>query len=174
VCVWGGGRGAHWPLIINATSKIVAMCEAGHNFSPQLQSSILALAIYHAFVATPEMGHWHCLTTDNSLGKLKVRGGYSWILHVVDRGKASSQRCSRAQKVLLAEHNMLVRSTMKDNYWQRQAIRLPYIQRFLPPNGGQSSIRLSLPISFKRSRGKRKHTNIISKKKILEDQVKGK
>jgi hypothetical protein len=93
----------------------------------------------------------------------------------VDRGEASRQHShSGAQKILLAEHNMPLRTVAKDNSRQRQAVGLTYIQGFLPPDGGRSSLWLSLPPSVKQSCGKSKRTNIIINKKILEDQPKGK
>jgi hypothetical protein len=121
------------------------------------------------------MGHRHCGASDNRTGKLQVCSGCSQVLHKVDRGKVSSQHSrSGAQKVLLAEHNMTLWSAVKDNSRQHQVVQLPYIQGFLPPDGGRSSLHLSIPPSVKWSRGKSKHTDILCNKKILEDHLKGK
>jgi hypothetical protein len=108
------------------------------------------------------MGHQHCRTSDNRTGKFQVCSGSSRILHKVDRGEASSQHSrSGAQKVLLAEHITSLRSATKDNSRQHQAVQLPYIQGFLPRDGGRSSFHLSLLPLIKRSHGKSKCTNIL-------------
>jgi hypothetical protein len=138
-------------------------------------SSIIAHSTHHTVVAIAKVGHRHSETTDNSTRELQICSGSSRVFHKMGRGEASNQHSSnRTEKIFLAEHNMPVQSTQRDNSRQRQAIQLLFIQRLLLPIGVEAAF---VFVYHPQSNGEVEKANTLiftAIKKILENQSKGK
>jgi hypothetical protein len=82
-----------------------------------------ASAVNSAIMASVEMGHQHCRKADSSARKLYLRGNRSGVFHKMDRGKAAHKRELRNnQKVLLAEHSLLLQGTQTHNSGQHKIL----------------------------------------------------
>jgi hypothetical protein len=115
--------------------------------------------------------HPNCLSSSRLHGRCCSSGG--GIFHKMDRGEASSQHSnSGTEKVFLVKHNMPFWSAQRDNNRQRQIIRLPHIQGFLPSDGGRSTFRVSISPSVQRSSGKSKCNDIHNHKEDTRESAK--
>jgi hypothetical protein len=86
-------------------------------------SSVTTHSTYHTLVAIAKVAHRHSGTANNSTRKLQICSGSSRVFHKMGRSEAFNQYSDiRAKKIFLAEHNMLVQSTQRDNSRQCQAI----------------------------------------------------
>jgi hypothetical protein len=110
------------------------------------------------------------MTVDECTRKQVCNGG-GGIFHKMDRDEASSQHSSSGtEEIFMAKHNMPFWSAQRDSR-QRQAIRLPDIQIFLPSDGGRSSFCIIISRSVQRSSGKSECIDIHSHKEDTRESV---
>jgi hypothetical protein len=103
-----------------------------------------ANAVNSAIMASAEMGQRHCRKADSSARQLYLHGNRSGVFHKMDRGKAAHKRELRNnQKVLPAEHSLLIRGTQTHNSGQRKILQQHNIQRILSADWHEGCLHIS-------------------------------
>jgi hypothetical protein len=113
-----------------------------------------ASVVNSAIMASAEMGHRHCRKADSRARQLYLHGNRSGVFHKMDRGKVA-HKCElhNNQKVLLAEHSLLIRGTQTYNSGQRKILRQRNVQRILSVDWLEGCLRISVsPIVEQSSR----------------------